>query len=64
MSLNASALASGGKSIAISGVSERDIDLMLLEEFRASSAFRSWFVAQTHGDGYTGAGCASRSVVC
>lgn len=64
MGQNALALASGGKSIAISGVSERDIDLMLLEEFRASPSFRSWFVAQTLGSGWKVRDCvhAERSV--
>ena len=33
-------------TIAIAGVSERDIDLLLLEEFIASPDFASWFVAQ------------------
>ena len=31
--------------IAIAGVSERDIDLMLLEEFLSSPSFGSWFVS-------------------
>lgn len=34
---------------AIAGVSERDIDLLLLEEFQASPAFQEWFVAQALG---------------
>ncbi len=32
-------------TIAIAGVSERDIDLLLLEEFIASPDFASWFMA-------------------
>lgn len=35
--------------IAIAGVSERDIDLLLLEEFQSSASFQIWFVAQTLG---------------
>ena len=31
--------------IAVAGVSERDIDLLLLEEFYASEAFRRWFAS-------------------
>lgn len=34
---------------AIAGVSERDIDLLLLEEFQASPSFQQWFVAQALG---------------
>jgi len=30
--------------IAIAGVSERDIDLLLLEEFQSSLSFQDWFV--------------------
>lgn len=33
----------------ISGVSERDVDLLLLEEFLSSLAFQEWFVAQALG---------------
>ena len=33
-------------SISTSGVTERDIDLLLLEEFVASRAFRGWFLEQ------------------
>lgn len=36
-------------TISIKGVSERDIDLLLLEEFQSSQSFRDWFVAQTFG---------------
>lgn len=35
--------------ISISGVSERDIDLLLLEEFHASPQFRIWFIVQSLG---------------
>ena len=35
--------------IAIAGISERDIDLLLLEEFQASAPFLEWFVAQALG---------------
>lgn len=35
--------------IAIAGVSERDIDLLLLEEFQSSLSFQEWFVAQVLG---------------
>lgn len=35
--------------ISIAGVSERDIDLLLLEEFQSSRAFRQWFAAQVLG---------------
>jgi hypothetical protein len=31
-------------SIRIAGVCERDIDLLLLEEFLSSAAFRAWFI--------------------
>ena len=50
--------------ISISGVSERDIDLMLLEEFQSSSTFRQWFTHQTLGRGFRISGCprAARSV--
>lgn len=50
--------------IAIAGVSERDIDLMLLEEFQSSPKFQQWFVSQTLGAGFRIAGCprAQRSV--
>lgn len=34
--------------IAISGVCERDIDLMLLEEFLSESQFDSWFSSETN----------------
>ena len=34
--------------IAISGVCERDIDLMLLEEFLSESQFDSWFTEETN----------------
>ena len=35
--------------IAIAGVSERDIDLLLLEEFQSSPSFQDWFVAEALG---------------
>lgn len=35
--------------IAIAGVSERDIDLMLLEEFQSSPTFQSWFITTALG---------------
>lgn len=35
--------------IAITGVSERDIDLMLLEEFLSSLAFQNWFITTALG---------------
>lgn len=35
--------------IAIAGVSERDIDLMLLEEFQSSPMFQSWFITTALG---------------
>lgn len=35
--------------IAIAGVSERDIDLLLLEEFQSSTSFQEWFVTQILG---------------
>src|SRR5688572_22073219 len=37
--------------ISIAGVSERDIDLLLLEEFHSSPTFQAWFVAQILGGG-------------
>ena len=33
----------------IAGVSERDIDLLLLEEFHSSPRFRDWFIDQVLG---------------
>ncbi len=33
----------------LNGVRERDIDLLLLEEFTCSNEFRQWFLAQTVG---------------
>jgi len=36
-------------TIKIAGVSERDIDLLLLEEFLASEAFCAWFIEQALG---------------
>lgn len=38
-----------GKSIAIAGVAERDIDLLLLEEFQSSPPFQEWFVSLALG---------------
>jgi hypothetical protein len=35
----------------ISGVCERDIDLLLLEEFQADSGFMDWFVGKLLGTG-------------
>ena len=35
--------------VSIAGVSERDIDLLLLEEFHSSAAFQVWFVSQVLG---------------
>jgi hypothetical protein len=35
--------------IAIAGVSERDVDLLLLEEFQSSSDFQGWFVREAFG---------------
>jgi len=34
---------------SIAGVAERDVDLLLLEEFQSTPAFQDWFVAQTLG---------------
>jgi len=50
--------------IAIAGVSERDIDLLLLEEFQASPSFQKWFVAQAIGSEISIGACveALRSV--
>jgi hypothetical protein len=50
--------------IAIAGVSERDIDLMLLEEFQSSPNFQKWFVSKTLGADFKISGCprALRSV--
>lgn len=36
-------------SISIAGVSERDIDLLLLEEFQSTPSFQEWFVGQIFG---------------
>ena len=33
----------------IAGISERDIDLLLLEEFQSATGLEDWFVAQTLG---------------
>ncbi|MDO8749833.1 MAG: hypothetical protein Q7K03_01630 [Dehalococcoidia bacterium] len=38
--------------VAIAGVCERDIDLLLLEEFLSSHEFRHWFIAQILGTEY------------
>ena len=38
-----------GLDISVAGVSERDIDLLLLEEFQSESEFHNWFVARTLG---------------
>ena len=35
--------------VSIAGVSERDIDLLLLEEFQSSPLFQAWFVSQVIG---------------
>lgn len=50
--------------IAIAGVSERDIDLLLLEEFQSSQAFQEWFVRSVLGPDQSFGGClsAERSV--
>jgi hypothetical protein len=50
--------------IAIAGVSERDVDLMLLEEFQSSPKFQQWFASQTIGASFKISGCprARRSV--
>jgi hypothetical protein len=37
-------------AIAIHGVQERDVDLLMLEEFTASEAFWRWFISQTVPD--------------
>ena len=49
------------KSVEITGVCERDVDLLLLEEFVASEAFVSWFAAKIGLSAGRLAGCA-RSV--
>ena len=50
--------------ISIAGVSERDVDLLLLEEFQSSASFQDWFVTQILGSGTTLGRCisANRSV--
>ena len=50
--------------ISIAGVSERDIDLLLLEEFLSSPDFSDWFVKQALGDSVNLGRCmeARRSV--
>lgn len=40
--------------IAIAGVSERDIDLLLLEEFQSSPSFLEWFVVSVLGTDKSG----------
>jgi hypothetical protein len=37
---------SGEEAVRISGICERDIDLLLLEEFRSSPSFLQWFARQ------------------
>ena len=49
-------------TIHVPDVCERDIDLMLLEEFVASEAFRSWFLSQIGGESTAGLTEARRSV--
>lgn len=36
--------------IAIAGVSERDMDLLLLEEFQSSQGFQQWFIGKVLGN--------------
>jgi len=50
--------------ISIAGVSERDIDLLLLEEFLSSPDFSDWFVMKALGDSVNLGRCmeARRSV--
>lgn len=35
--------------VEIAGVSERDMDLLLLEEFQSSQGFQQWFIRQVLG---------------
>jgi hypothetical protein len=49
-------------TICIPDVYERDIDLLLLEEFVASEAFRAWFLSQIGIDSALALSEASRSV--
>jgi len=50
--------------IVIAGVSERDVDLLLLEEFQSSTSFQEWFVSQALGPSVSLGHCvaAQRSV--
>ena len=50
--------------ISVSSVSERDIDLLLLEEFVASASFGSWFIGQASQNDHQIEACisAQRSV--
>ncbi len=45
--------------ISIAGVSERDIDLLLLEEFQSSISFQEWFLSQTLGNDASLGQCVS-----
>lgn len=38
-------------NIAVAGICERDVDLLLLEEFVASETFRDWFLIEVIGNG-------------
>jgi hypothetical protein len=49
-------------TIHVPDVCERDIDLLLLEEFVASADFRSWFLSQIGGDSAASLSDARRSV--
>lgn len=49
-------------TIRVPDVCERDIDLLLLEEFVASPGFRAWFLAQIGGDRKASLAEACRSV--
>lgn len=51
-----------GTTIHIPDVSERDIDLLLLEEFVASADFRSWFLSEIGVESAASLSEASRSV--
>ena len=51
-----------GTTIHIPDVRERDIDLLLLEEFVASADFRSWFLSQIGAESASSLSEAGRSV--
>jgi len=45
--------------IAIAGVSERDVDLLLLEEFQSSHKFQDWFIHEALGSSAALGSCVS-----